>query len=87
MNKRKRRKNRKIKVVYRKLGREHVHGLYWADGLIEIDKRLKGKRRMKICIHECLHAAFLDVPEYKILKAESLIGNVLWQENYRKVDN
>ena len=38
----------KIKIIYRKLGREQAHGLASSDGVIEIDERLKGKKHLEI---------------------------------------
>jgi hypothetical protein len=80
-------KPKKIKIIERKLGRSGVWGFCWENGRIEIDKSLKGKRRLRICIHELCHAAFGDkVSEKDVLRAEKIIGNALWEQNYRRVD-
>lgn len=82
----KNKKNNKIKVIYRKLGREDAWGLaHTDDNLIEIDSRLRNKRLLQVLIHESAHLA-LDLTENQILKLEKVIGNVLWQEGYRKLD-
>lgn len=85
----KKRKKKKIKVVERKLGKEKVWGFaYFDDNLIEIDERLRGKRQLRTYIHELCHLSFGEkMPEYKILEAEKIIGNTLWELGYRKIDN
>ena len=34
----------KIKIIYRKLGKEQAYGIASSDGIIEIDSRLKSKK-------------------------------------------
>jgi hypothetical protein len=36
----------KIKIIYKKLGREQAHGIAESDGIIYIDPRLKGRKKM-----------------------------------------
>ena len=84
----KKRKKNRIKVVYKKLGRSKVWGqCYQGENRIEIEERLRGKRRFLVTIHELLHDQFPDKSESKIRKAETVIGNALWREDYRKVEN
>jgi hypothetical protein len=84
--KRKRKKNQ-IKVVYRGLGREGAVGLcYMGENYIEIEKSLHGKKKFRCILHECLHDQFPNESERKILEAERVIGNTLWNENYRIVE-
>ncbi len=45
----------KIRIKYRKLGKENAYGVAHSDGLIEIDERLKGKKHLEIIVHETLH--------------------------------
>ena len=79
---------KKIKVVYKKLGRSNVYGFaYIDDGYIEIDSRLKKKRQLGVICHECLHLAFPEANETTILKAEKIIADVLWQEGFRLKNN
>jgi hypothetical protein len=81
-------KRKKIKVQERKLGRELAYGLAWKDKkLIEIDSRLKGRQKFSVTLHESLHVAFPEKSERQVLKATKLIMDVLWGQNYRKVDN
>jgi hypothetical protein len=83
----KKRKKNKIKVVYKKLGRSKVWGqCYQGENKIEIEERLRGKRRFFVTVHELLHDQFPETSETKIRKAETVIGNVLWGENYRRVE-
>jgi hypothetical protein len=73
-------------VVYSKLGRDRVWGWCHADH-IEIDERLKGKKRMEICLHECLHFLFPDADEDEIERKSILLTNTVWYEGYRRIDN
>jgi len=45
----------RIKIIYKKLGREQAHGIAESDGNIYLDPRLKGKKHLEIMIHEILH--------------------------------
>lgn len=70
---------KKVKVQYRKLGKEQALGLYnSSSNLIEIDERLKGKKLLGTQIHEALHVAFGDLTEERILEAEKVITDILW---------
>ena len=78
----------KIKIKYRFLGREKSYGLsHNHKNLIEIDKRLKGKFRFYVIIHELLHQIFKEKTESQILRAEKILVNNLWEQGYRFVDN
>ena len=80
-------KKRKIKVIYKKLAREKVWGLAYIDpDCVVIERRLKGKRLLKLLCHEISHIALPDCSEKQILKLEQLLGETLWEQNYRKVD-
>ncbi len=80
------RKN-KIRIVEKKLGRSLVWGVaYKYKNLIEIEQRLQKKKRLKILCHELCHKAFPNATEREVLKAEQIIGNALWNQNYRRVD-
>jgi hypothetical protein len=78
---------RKIKVVYKKLGRERIWGQ--ADEHIEIDPRLIGKgiKHLEVLIHEALHVCFPYMSEEEVEKAGVLLAKTLWSEHYRRVDN
>jgi hypothetical protein len=79
---------RKIKVVYKKLGRTKSWGMaYPDDELVEVDERLKGKKRMEIIVHECLHLLFPKAEEDEIERKAVLLTNTLWHEGYRGIDN
>jgi hypothetical protein len=84
----KRKKSKKIKVIYRKLGREKAVGqCYMGNNLIEVDSRAKGRRQLKILIHEISHNILPEMSEAGILKIEKTMGNTLWEQGYRKIDN
>lgn len=84
---------RKVKVVWRKLGRETAWGQAHFDParpLIEIDPRLGAKRQLEVLCHEALHITLFpnDVtPETeKIVDAAGkTISEILWRQNYRRV--
>lgn len=77
----------KIKVIYKKLGREQAHGIAESDGIIYIDPRLKGRKEMEILIHECLHLLYMEASEEEIIQKSVILTKLLWRMGYRKVDN
>jgi len=74
-------------ITERRLGQHKAHGLCWADGKIEIDSRLRGKKRLEIVCHEILHHLYPELVEAKILQAGKIMGNALWKQGYRKTDS
>ena len=77
----------KIKIIYRKLGKEQAYGISSSDGVIEIDERLKGKKMMEILIHEILHLLNPNDDEKTIIRKSVTLTKVLWSEGYRKIDD
>ena len=77
----------KIKVIYKKLGREQAHGIADSDGTVYLDPRLKGKKHCEILLHECLHLLYPKDSEEAIIKKSVTLCKVLWAENYRRIDN
>ena len=77
----------KIKIIYRKLGKEQAYGISSSDGIIEIDERLKGKKMMEILIHEILHLLNPKDDEKTIIRKSVTLTKVLWKEGYRKIDD
>lgn len=78
---------KKIKVVFRKLGRERALGqAHHGDSLIEIDPRQKGKEALDTACHEVLHLLFKDEPEEAIGQAGMVMADTLWKIGYRKVE-
>lgn len=76
-----------MKVVYRKLGKERAWGQAHTDSnTIEIDPRLKGRKKMEILIHEALHILNPDMSETKVLEQGRKIANLLWKQHFRQVD-
>jgi hypothetical protein len=77
---------KRIKIKYRKLGKEQAYGL--AEGnRVTIDERLKGKKHLEILLHESLHVLYKNDNEDEIIKKSILLTNTLWHENYRRIDN
>ena len=78
--------NARIKITYKKLGRENVYG--HADSYpLEVDSRLKGKKKLEIIIHESLHYLFPDLNEKQITDKAVRLTKTLWHEGYRFTDN
>ena len=77
----------KIKIEYRKLGREQAHGIAESDGIVIIDSRLKGKKHLEILLHECLHILNPMDDENSIIDKSVTLCKILWKEGYRRVDN
>jgi hypothetical protein len=77
-----------VKVVYRKLGKERAWGqAHIHDNTIEVDPRLKGKKKLEIIIHEALHILNPDFSESKVIEQSKKLTNLLWKEHFRQVDN
>jgi len=74
------------KIVERKLGRHGADGLCWNDGVIEIDARLKGKRRLEILIHEIDHYLHPEKTEDEVEEDAKNLAQLLWSERVRIVD-
>ena len=80
-----RRKN-KVKVVWRKLGKEKAWGQATiGEGLVEVDPRLGAKRQLEVLIHEVTHLAHPEMTEAEVDRTGKMIARVLWAENYRRV--
>jgi len=95
-----RKKAKKVKVIWRALGKEQAGGQAHTDPdnpVIEIDPRLSPRRELETLAHEALHIALphltahpLKSKEYRKGEAEidrigKVVSKVLWQENYRRV--
>lgn len=78
---------KKIKVIYKKLGKHKVWGFSDSSGFVEIDIRLKGKKAMEILLHECLHLLYPEDSEEEIVKKSVILTNTLWYEKYRRVED
>ena len=78
---------KRIKIKYCKLGKQKVWGFAHSDGLIEIDERLKGKKKLEIIIHEVMHLLNPMDDEDEVVRKSVLLTNTLWHEKYRVVDN
>ena len=80
-----RRKN-KVKVVWRKLGKEKAWGQATiGEGLVEVDPRLGAKRQLEVLIHEVTHLCHPGMTEAEVDRTGKMISRVLWSENYRRV--
>jgi len=76
---------KRVKVIHGKFGRERAWGM--AEGhTIWLDKRLRGKRRLEITLHELVHLLYPEESEENVDAAGKLLSRVLWKEGYRKVE-
>jgi hypothetical protein len=75
----------RIKIIYKKLGREQAYGIAHSDGEVWIDTRLKNKPRklMEIILHECLHVLNPEDDEDTIIMKSVTLTKILWKEGYR----
>ena len=77
----------KIKIIYKKLGREKLWGeAYPDDNTIFIDERLKGKKHLEILTHETLHLLLPEAEEDEIIRISATLIKILWKENYRRIE-
>ena len=76
----------RIKIVYRKLGKEQAYGMASSDGVIEIDERLRSKKHLEVLIHEVLHILNPKDSENAIIKKSVTLTKILWKEGYRRID-
>ena len=77
----------RIKVIYKKLGREQAHGIAESDGIIYIDPRLRGPKELEILIHETYHLLEPEASEEQVIEKSVILTKLLWKMGYRKVDN
>ena len=77
----------RIKIIYRKLGKQQAYGISSSDGVIEIDERLKGKKHCEILIHEILHLLNPKDDEKTIIRKSVTLTKILWNEGYRRIDD
>jgi len=76
-----------IKIVHRKLGKEHADGLaYKEHNEIHIDERLKKREYMLTVLHELLHMYFPDLSESKVDKISRKMCSELWKLKFRRTD-
>ena len=77
----------KIKITYKKLGKEKAHGIACSDGEVLLVVRLKGKKHLEILIHEVMHLLNPEDEEDEIVRKSVALTKILWKEGYRRVDN
>jgi hypothetical protein len=76
----------KIRIKYRKLGKEKAWGIAHSDGLIEIDPSVRSKKHLEIVIHEVLHILFPEATEEEIINKSITLTKILWAEHYRRIE-
>lgn len=78
--------NPRIKITYKKLGRERAYGLADYDGVL-VDSRISGKKHLEILLHECLHYLYPKASEAEVIAKSIRLTKTLWHEGYRRIDN
>jgi hypothetical protein len=80
------RRKPKVKVIWRKLGKEKAWGQATiGENLIEIDPRLGAKRQLEVLCHEQVHLTFPEMSEAQVDRAGKDLCKMLWSQNYRRV--
>lgn len=74
------------KIVHIKLGRRKAWGEA-DDDTIYIDPRCKGRKHMEAAMHESMHVLFPNLSEKEIIIASKELTLVLWELQYRRIDN
>jgi len=77
-------KRKHTKVVYKDL--RNYWG--WADcfnNVIELSKKLKGRKHLEIIVHEKFHILFPQYDEMEIREMARKMSRILWNDGYRKV--
>ena len=82
----KRNVKKRIKIVYKKLGREKIYG-HADDYPLTIDSRIKGLKKIEIIIHECLHYLQPELSEGDVVIVSVRLARTLWYESVRFTDN
>jgi len=78
----------RIRIFYKKLGRKKLWGEADHDkNLILLDERLHGRKHLEILTHESLHLLLPGANEDEIVRISTALTRVLWEENYRRIDN
>lgn len=70
----------------RKLGKHKARGLYWPNGLIEIDERLRGMERLEVLLHEIDHHLHPDKSEEEVTRDAEKTAELLWGQRVRIID-
>lgn len=78
------RRIKKIKVKFRKLGRERAWGQAWSDGIVEIDPRQGQKRLLNTLLHELLHILEPSWSESHVMKVADTLCNYVWMARFRR---
>lgn len=77
------------KIVFRKLGKEqadgqaHLRAFGDKEDKLEIDSRLRNRRKMETILHEALHYSYPELCEEFVLKSARFQALVLWKLGYR----
>jgi hypothetical protein len=77
-------KQKRIRVIEKKLGHERAWGTSDTTGLIELDERLGEADRLTVLIHEGIHVADPILTEEQVCRLGKVVGPLLWSQGYRR---
>jgi hypothetical protein len=79
-------KQKSLKILEVKLGREKAVGQTYYDGSIQIDPRQSPKERMDTIAHETIHTINPELSEDEVIYLSNVISNTLWKDGYRRIE-
>ena len=77
----------RIRVRFKKLGREKAYGQAHSDGLIEIDPRQGQRVLLDTLIHELLHILEPDWSEAKVTRTAKTLTHYIWKSQFRRISD
>jgi hypothetical protein len=75
----------RIKIKYSKLGRSKIWG-HADEYPLNVDVRLKAKKKMEIVIHESIHYLLPMANEDEVERISIRLTHTLWHEGCRFID-
>lgn len=79
-------KEKRVRVVRRKLGRERADGICFFDGKVHVDERLRGIELLWTLIHELLHHEFPQLSEDAVDKAAKSMATTMYDDKWRRIE-
>ena len=81
-----RKRRRAVKVIEKKLGREHARGqCYMGEGLIVLDPRQRAKEYCNSLLHELLHHVLPNRGHSFIYRTAGTMTEALWDAGFRRM--
>jgi hypothetical protein len=79
---------KKIHIRERRLGKERALGLAHHPDMIEIDpvKQGSSRERLDTVIHEGIHLLLPDAGEMMVRAYANRLSDLLWRDNWRRIE-